>query len=155
MLRGPEPFALPTWTILGGVYPLPCSGTDGELFLTIFSPGARLGVSRPGLLFVLTDRLKRGCALLSSFRGGDDGTGPASASSACVTLENLIAGGGSSSESLSSSPNRFVVGAFAVKPVLYGCAESGEFLRICGRLGCATAAMMRLTFAPRPVLLLR
>lgn len=47
----------------------------------------------------LADRLNRGISYCCCF-GGEDGAG-SSAKSAWVTLENLIAGGGSSSESLS------------------------------------------------------
>lgn len=118
MLRAPDPGPLPpTCTILGGVYPRSCPSTDGELLRTILIPGARLGVSKPAL-FALTDLLKRGASLTCSCFGGEDGTG-ASANSACVTFENMIAGGGSSSESLSSTPKRFIAGAFAEKPLLW------------------------------------
>lgn len=86
-------------TIRGGVFPLWFPGSEGELRLTILIPGALLGVSRSALP-VLTERVNRE-ALLCICLGGDDVT-PSSAKSACVTLENLIAGGGSSSESLSS-----------------------------------------------------
>lgn len=62
-----------------------------------------------------------------------------------MTLENLIAGGGSSSESLSSPTSmRLIMGASAEKP-LGPNPDKGEFLRKAGREGCATAAMMRLT----------
>lgn len=100
----PEFFA-PIWTTRGGVWPLEASlAKAGELFRMIFMPGALLGVSIPALLEAV-DRLKRNALLPCSGFGGDEGTGALS-SSACVTLENLIAGGGSSSESLSSMSMR-------------------------------------------------
>jgi len=116
MLRFPdaEPFE-PICTMRGGVPPRPCPSTEGELFLTIFRPGARLGVSY--VLLLLVDLLKRGASPTRSCRGGDNGMG-ASASNACVTFENLIAGGGSSSESLSSTSKYFNGRASAEKPGL-------------------------------------
>ena len=147
MLRSPDPGPLPpTCTILGGVSPLPFPNTDGELFRTILMPGALLGVSNPAL-FALTDLLKRGASFTCSCLGGDDGIG-ASASSAWVTLENLISGGGSSSESLSSIPKLFMAGASAEKLLLRCSTDNGLLRRICGREDCATAAIMRFTCFP-------
>jgi len=116
MLRFPdaEPLA-PIWTMRGGVLPPLCPSTEGELFRTILRFGARLGVSNA--LLLLVDLLHRDTSLACSCRGGDDGTG-ASASNACVTFENLIAGGGSSSDSLSSMSKRFIGAGFAEKPWL-------------------------------------
>lgn len=112
----------------------------------ILRPGALLGVSRPAL-FALIDLLKRGASLTCSCLGGEEGTG-ASASNAWVTFENLIAGGGSSSESLSSTPKRFSAGASIKKSLLCRATRRGELRRICGRVGCATAAIMRFTCFP-------
>lgn len=112
MLRAPEPLPL-TWTIRGGVCPRSVPSADGELLRTILIPGTLLGVSKPAL-FALTVRLKRGASAGGSCFGGEDGTG-ASAKSACVTFENFNAGGGSSSESLSSKSKRFGAGALDVK----------------------------------------
>lgn len=89
---------VPTWTTRFGVLPLLSLPTAGELFRTIRIGGARLGVSAAARL-PLADRLKRGISYCCCF-GGEDGAA-SSAKSAWVTLENLIAGGGSSSESLS------------------------------------------------------
>lgn len=112
---------------------------DGELRRTTLSPGTLLGVSSPAVP-ALVDLLKRGITPACACRGGDDGT-PASANSACVTLENVIAGGGSSSESLSSPTSmRLIIGASAEKP-LGPNPDNGEFLRKAGREGCATAAI--------------
>lgn len=106
-------------------------------------PDALLGVSSSALS-ALMERLKRG-ALSFSCLGGDDVTA-SSAKSAWVTFENLIAGGGSSSESLSSPTSmRFIIGASAEKPCEEWKADSGEFRLICGRVGWATAAIIRLT----------
>lgn len=132
----------------GGVCPLSfCAepaALDGELRRKILSPGALLGVSRSGF-GALVDRLKRGASLTWSYLGGDEGT-PSSARSAWVTLENLMAGGGSSSESLSSPTLiRFIIGASAEKPLDWLKVDNGEFRLICGRVGWATAAMTRLT----------
>lgn len=94
-------------------------------------------------LLVLTDLLKRGTSLTNcSCLGGDEGTGT-SAKIARVTLENLIAGGGSSSESLSLTSNRFNAEASGLNPSCRWRTDIGELRRICGRVGCATAAMMR------------
>jgi hypothetical protein len=147
-----EPF-VPIWTTRGGVAPLdPSLLTFGELLRIIFMPGALLGVSLPALL-VVTDLLKRIGSCPASCLGGDEGTG-ASSRSACVTLENLIAGGGSSSESLSPISMRFNIGASAENPCIPLETESGEFRRICGRVGCATAAMMCFIRFPMRCLLL-
>jgi len=105
MVRRPEPFwAEPMCTILGGVCPRSGSGpwllpkADGELLRSTLNCGARLGVSK--FFGALAERTKRCASDPCSCLGGDDGSGR-SFSSASVTLENLIAGGGSSSESLS------------------------------------------------------
>jgi hypothetical protein len=147
-----EPF-VPIWTTLGGVAPLdPSLPTFGELLRMIFMPGALLGVSLPALLTVI-DLLKRIGSCPASCLGGDDGTG-ASSRSACVTLENLIAGGGSSSESLSPISMRFNMSASAENPYTPLDTERGEFRRICGRVGCATAAMICFILLPMRCLLL-
>lgn len=102
-----EPF-VPRCTIRGGVLP-------GGLRLTTLRPGALLGVSNPAVP-ALVDLLKRGASRTCSCFGGD--AMPASASNACVALENLSWGGGSPSVSLSSSmPMRCIMGASAEKPL--------------------------------------
>lgn len=134
----PDPLP-PICTILGGVFLLePSPAAAGELLRMMRSPGALLGVSNPAL-FEPVDRLNRTCSCL----GGEDGTG-ASSSKAWVTFENLIAGGGSSSESLSSMSMRCSMGASAEKPCTPFEMDSGECRRSCGRPGCATAAMILL-----------
>lgn len=103
-------------TILAGVLPLLSSLTAaGELRRIILSPGDLLGVPTTAL-FALTDRFKRGISFTSScFEGDEEATG-VSARRAWVTFENLMAGGGSSSESLSSMLMRLSIGASAEKP---------------------------------------
>ncbi|KAI7724312.1 hypothetical protein KC322_g7 [Hortaea werneckii] len=140
------PEFFPTWTTRGGVPLLPSPARDGELLRITLMPEPLFGVSRPALL-PLTDRLKRGASLTCSCFGGDDGIG-ASSRSAWVTLENLIAGGGSSSESLSSIPNRCKAGASAENPLLLCSAATGEVRRMCGRDWCATAAIARFNCFP-------
>ena len=109
-----EPF-VPNCTSLGGVVPLkPSLAKAGELFRIILIPGARLGVSEAARV-VFAGRLRRIGSITCSCRPGDEGTGALS-NSAWVTFENLIAGGGSSSESLSSISMRFSIGASAEKP---------------------------------------
>jgi len=143
----PDPFA-PIWTTLGGVLPRGKSvDADGELFRMILIAGALLGVSKPALL-AFSARLGRDNSTLCSCLGSDVGTG-ASFSNACVTFENLIAGGGSSSESLSLRSMRCNIGASARKPCMPFEIERGEFRRICGRPGCATAAMISLILRPK------
>ena len=71
---------------------------EGELLRTILNAGGRLGVSKP--FGALAERTIRCADELCSCLGGDEGIGP-SFNSASVSLENLSAGGGSSSESLS------------------------------------------------------
>lgn len=69
-----------------------------------------------------------------------------------MTLENLIAGGGSSSESLSLTSMRFA-GALLEYPWEWWNADTGEFRRRCGRGACWTAAIKRLRFLlAQPVL---
>lgn len=143
----------PTCTTLGGVLP----GRDasfasaGELFRMTLMPGALLGVSDAALL-LFADLLKRGISYAWGAFGGEDGRG-ASASKACVSFENLIAGGGSSSESLSPISILFNAGASAEKPCIPFETESGELRRMCGREGCAIAAMTRLSLFPKPFFL--
>jgi hypothetical protein len=114
----PVPFA-PRCTIRGGVCPLSLSpalpGAAGELRRDIFNAGALLGVSNPAFP-ALTDRLQRGAsASCSRLCAGE--LPPASASRACVTFENMIGGGGSLSESLSSPTSiRLIIGASEEKP---------------------------------------
>lgn len=62
-----------------------------------------------------------------------------------MTLENLIAGGGSSSESLSLTSIRFA-GALLEYPWEWPYADTGEFRRRCGRGACWTAAIKHLSF---------
>ena len=120
----------PTCTTLGGVLPLDPSLADtGEFLRIILMPGALLGVSTPARL-EFNDLLERENSMRCSCFGGDEGTG-LSSRSACVTFENLIAGGGSSSESLLSSMSmRLSIGASAEKPCNPFEMESGEFRRI-------------------------
>lgn len=137
----PEPLE-PRCTTRGGVFPLSLGPwlLGGELRRTTLRPGTLLGVSSPAVP-ALVDRLKRGASAARSSFAGDVST-PASANNAWVTLENLMAGGGSSSESLSSPMSmRFIIGASAEKP-LSANPDKGELRRIGGR---ATAAIMRLT----------
>ena len=114
MLRCPDPgFFCPICTILGGVLPLFSPNADGELLRTIFNPWGLLVVSSAAFP-VLIDRLKRGISLTVSCRGGEDGSRFPSSKS-CVTFENMIAGGGSSSESLSLTPTWLALCASTVK----------------------------------------
>lgn len=69
---------------------------------------------------------------LGSFLGGDDGIGPL-LSRASVTFENLIAGGGSSSESLSLTFKCLIAEPCEEYALLDWYVETGELRRRCGR----------------------
>ena len=145
---------LPICTIRGGVWPRSCPSfaNAGELLRMILIPGARLGVSELDLCIPI-DRLSCDISLPCSCLGGDDGTG-ASSSSACVTFENLMAGGGSSSESLSPMSIRLIIGASDENPCTPFETDSGEFRLRCGRVGCATAAIIPFNLLPMRFFLL-
>ncbi len=148
ILRAPDPGPLPLiMTILGGVFPRSRPSIDGELLRITFMCGALLGVSKPAV-FALTERSKRGATLACSCFGGEDGP-RVSANRSCVTFEKLGAGGASPSESLSLTPKLCHTGP-AVGKARWRWMASGELRRICGRLGCATTAMMRRTRVPMP-----
>ena len=118
----------------------------GELFRIILSPPGLIGVCELAA-FELEDRLSLCASFVCSFFGDEESIGP-SARRAWVTLENLIAGGGSSSESLSPISIRCVPKSSVRMPCDPCSAVMGELRRTYGLVGCATTAMIRLTLLP-------